>query len=290
MVSPAQRAIALLIDMAEQGEIDPWDVQVVEVIDRFLQDLDYTTLALDSSQYEANLSESAQAFLYASMLVLLKADTLAQMADQDWGPLGGEDDFLPEVPDNVIPLPTAGLPTHLERHLRRRAIAQPPSQRPVTLPELIEQLELMGEAMERQIPRPKSRQPKPPSDRQASRAINQLSHQENPAALADGIGQFLENHWLRLVGEGDWLSFEDLMEAWQQQMAGNPQFGREDPDRVGVFWALLLLTAQSKVELQQDSLYGPLYIQLLAPGTLLAFPPTTDPDSSFVTIAEARLP
>ena len=37
--SPASEAIALLIDLAQKGEIDPWDVQVIEVIDRFLDEL-----------------------------------------------------------------------------------------------------------------------------------------------------------------------------------------------------------------------------------------------------------
>ncbi|MGH2414714.1 MAG: segregation/condensation protein A, partial [Microcystaceae cyanobacterium] len=36
---PAQAAIAALIDLAQQGEIDPWDVQVIDVIDRFLSEL-----------------------------------------------------------------------------------------------------------------------------------------------------------------------------------------------------------------------------------------------------------
>ena len=37
--SLAQNAIALLIDLAERGEIDPWDVKVIDVVDRFLSQL-----------------------------------------------------------------------------------------------------------------------------------------------------------------------------------------------------------------------------------------------------------
>ena len=80
-VSLAQSAIAFLIDLAEQGEIDPWDVKVIEVIDRFLKTLKMEPVALPESgrsPYEASLSESGKAFLYASMLVLLKADTLVR--------------------------------------------------------------------------------------------------------------------------------------------------------------------------------------------------------------------
>ena len=107
MVSPAQRAIAILIDLAEQGEIDPWDVQVVQVIDRFLAEIQFDPVSSamegDSFGYEANLSESGQAFLYASMLVLLKADTLARV---EFTPIEPEEEDLanPEdLPDNVIP-------------------------------------------------------------------------------------------------------------------------------------------------------------------------------------------
>lgn len=62
-------AISLLLNLAEQGEIDPWDVQVIDVIDRFLAHLAPTACTQD-------LSESGQAFLYAAMLVYLKAMAL----------------------------------------------------------------------------------------------------------------------------------------------------------------------------------------------------------------------
>nr|MDJ0650994.1 segregation/condensation protein A [Xenococcaceae cyanobacterium MO_188.B19] len=74
-IPPAQKAIANLIDSAERGEIDPWDVPVIQVIDRFLTELGLTGTAPPPTQ-EADLPQSGQAFLWASMLVLLKADTL----------------------------------------------------------------------------------------------------------------------------------------------------------------------------------------------------------------------
>ena len=73
--SPASEAIAVLIDLAQKGEINPWDVQVIEIIDRFLAELNlkesHTIDILDQ-----DLSHSGQVMLWASMLVLLKADTL----------------------------------------------------------------------------------------------------------------------------------------------------------------------------------------------------------------------
>ncbi len=56
-LSLAQNAIALLIDLAERGEINPWDVQVIEVIDRFLSKLQpVVTRQAGRAPYEADLS------------------------------------------------------------------------------------------------------------------------------------------------------------------------------------------------------------------------------------------
>ena len=52
--------ITNLIQQAEQGEISPWDVKVIEVIDRYLE-----LMSGESSPrgYESDLSQSGQAFL-----------------------------------------------------------------------------------------------------------------------------------------------------------------------------------------------------------------------------------
>ena len=79
-IIPAQIAIANLIDSAQKGEIDPWNVPVIEVIDRVLQELGLLeTTELSATQ--ADLPQSGQAFLWASMLVLLKADTLQMLQE-----------------------------------------------------------------------------------------------------------------------------------------------------------------------------------------------------------------
>ena len=137
-VSPAHNAIALLIDLAERGDLDPWDVEVIEVIDRCLSELVLVDQNGGRESYEAELSHSGQAFLYASMLVLLKADTLARLESPE-GEEMLEDEALVDV-DGM----GNRLPLHLERQLRRRAVAQPPQQRKVTLEELIDQLKLMA--------------------------------------------------------------------------------------------------------------------------------------------------
>jgi segregation and condensation protein A len=237
----AENAIALLIDLAQRGEVDPWNVDVVAVFDRFLAEL-----SLTSSQ---DLATSGQAFLYASMLVLLKAETLAGFERTD--------EVIEEAFDSLAddnPLWDAGpLPFNLEHHLHRRPVALPFPKRRVTLGELIQQLELIAVAVDRQSRRIPTRKVVRPSKLQAVKAISQLSHPENLAEVAAEVDQILQSQ-----KPGDWLSFDTLL-------------GLKN-DRVGLFWAMLLLSAQSKIEVEQESFYGGLRIRRLPPAPIAEVP------------------
>lgn len=283
--SLAQNAIALLIDLAERGEVDPWDVQVIDVIDRFLQELGTSSKAYTNrDSYETDLSESGQAFLYASMLVLLKADSLARADAPEAEPDAlAEGEFL-EAED----LELIQMPLHLDRKLRRRAVAQPPQQRRVTLQELIDQLRLMAAAMEDTSPRPRARRPRPQAKSQAVRAIAQLAHQENLSEVALELDQFLATQWHAINQGQDWLEFDYLLELWamvnQHRLTNahhayaeghSPEEVRlrqQVGERVGVFWALLFLSAQSKVELAQEEFYQDLKVRTLSEVTAYALP------------------
>ncbi len=254
--SLAQSAIAVLIDLAEQGELDPWDVQVIEVIDRVLAEL-ASRITPDPSGYEANLSQSGQAFLYASMLILLKAERLAALeSPADVEEPDGLESFDPNDFNGL------GRPTNLESYIRRRASAPPPARRRVTLQELIDQLNLMAAAMEARPAPVRSPRPKPQSRRQALRAISQLAHQENLAEVAIALEQFLSHYWSTQSSTDAWLDFEQLVKHWtdfSQALQAQAQT-QDGHDRVGAFWALLLLSAQSRVELSQEEFYGDLRI------------------------------
>lgn len=206
----AQDAIAFLIDLAERGDIDPWDVNVIEVIDRFLSTL--APLSSGREPYETTLSQSGQAFLYASMLVLLKADSLSQPEPVA---LPVEDAIELEADEDGN-----SLPAHLERQIRRRAVAQPPQRRRVTLKELIDQLRTIATALDEQTPR--VRRPRPQSRHQAVRAIVQLAHQENLSEMAVALEQFFLDKW-QTIAQGEWLDFDLLLELWSQ--AGDYKVG-----------------------------------------------------------------
>lgn len=267
-LSLAEDAIALLINMAEQGEIDPWDVKVIEVIDRFLNEL---APVVDGRElYEKNLSSSGQAFLYASMLVLLKADSLTQVEQSDEAPTDlAEAELLEES------LAGNTLPPYLERQIRRRAVAQPPQRRKVTLKDLIDQLRAIAVALEDPSPRKRLHRPPTQSKSQTVRAIAQLAHQENLSEMATALEQFFAEHLPAVQATQNWLDFEFLLELWTQSQKTTKipiqvaESHSPNHDRVGIFWALLLLSAQSKVELEQEEFYGQLRVRpLLDPASL----------------------
>ncbi len=67
-----QDPVKMLVDMARRGEIDPWNVDVVEVADKFLQELERAK--------KLDLRVSGRVLLYAAILVRMKADILAEEA------------------------------------------------------------------------------------------------------------------------------------------------------------------------------------------------------------------
>ncbi|MEO0539624.1 MAG: ScpA family protein [Cyanobacteria bacterium P01_A01_bin.105] len=296
-LSLAQNAIAFLIDLAEKGEVDPWDVNVIDVIDRFLKTLkeapEPTEKTHGRSPYEQSLSESGQAFLYASMLVLLKADTLIRTEIQE-EELGFEDeDFFD--PDELMPMT---LPRNLERHIHRRAVAAPPEKRSVTLQELITQLETIAEAMQNPAQRSRAQRVKPHSKRKAVRAIAQLAHQENLSEIAEALSSFLDQYWEQLEEAVDWIDFELLLDHWSQfrpEVLGGPitETLTEEAyrhEKVGVFWGLLFLSSQAKVELGQDAFYQDLKVRHLAHEPEVAAPGAAVPGTAALDVPSYVLP
>ncbi|MBH8550964.1 segregation/condensation protein A [Nostocaceae cyanobacterium CENA357] len=253
------KTITLLIDQAERGEIDPWDVQVIEVIDRYLE-----LMAPEATirGYEADLSQSGQAFLSASMLVLFKANTLMQLSTVE-SLESVADDALLESEDGAL---HQAQRLQLERHLRRRPAAMPPSKRRVTLQELVKQLQIMANQLKlvQKVSKPvrSKRQPSAQSMREAL----ELAHQENLTEVAKELEQVLHISARELLLEQNCLNLEQLVQLWTQtkqpQLNGSAH-ASEHSHLISVFWALLLLSAQSKVELFQEEFYQEIKIRLL---------------------------
>ena len=280
----ARLAIRLLQDAAERGDIDPWDVDVIAVIDGFLdqlrQRIGVPRLVLaeapgggQGGSYEQELAQTSEAFLAASVLVGLKAELLESATFPPEPVL--EDAF--EADDDGFGWGSEGLPLalprRLERHLRRRPVAPPPLQRPVTLGELIRQLEDIAERLEQQEGAGRARvRSKRFSDRAAIAQVAALAHREKLPETTAALSRYLQD-W-QATAETARVDFEQLVTAWGEEVDRRGAAEDLDRDRVGVFWALLFLSAQGRLELEQSGgLFGPLRLRrLLEPGEMAQLP------------------
>ena len=263
----ARLAIRLLQDAAVRGELDPWDVDVIAVVDGFLDQLRQRIevprlVAVAGGSYEQDLAETSEAFLAASVLVGLKAEVL-EASTFPSEPIQ-DDSFGFDFDDDGqgwLMNPGLEMPRRPERHLWRRPVAPPPLQRPVTLGELIRQLEDIAERIEDDEGKIRSRhRPKRYSERAAIEQVAALAHREKLPETTAALSQFLLQ-WPQAV---EWAGFEDLVEAWAASVEAKGAAAELDADRVGVFWALLFLCHQGKVELEQTGgLFGPLSLKRL---------------------------
>ena len=103
--------------------------------------------------------------------------------------------------------------------------------------------------------------PRPQSRREALQIITELAHQENLTELASELDFFLHRKFFQL--EKNEIDFEYLLDLWQGEKPSSHSVTQE---KVAIFWALLLLASQSKVELKQEDFYQDLTISLIRVG------------------------
>ncbi|PAU85124.1 segregation/condensation protein A [Halorubrum salipaludis] len=122
--------VELLVQLAEEGEIEPWDIDIVQVTDAFLEKLD-----------ETDLRTTGRALFYASVLLRMKSDGM--LADDD-----DEDDEPEPEPWEVAmeggaPDPADGdfdPVDELEAEMDRRLDRKNTRGSPETLDELVREL------------------------------------------------------------------------------------------------------------------------------------------------------
>ncbi|GAB6862788.1 segregation/condensation protein A [Haloplanus litoreus] len=118
--------VELLVQLAEDGDIDPWDIDIVEVTDAFLDRLD-----------ETDLRTSGRALFYASVLLRMKSDVLLDDGPEEPEPepwevaMEGGD---PAAMDGHDPIDA--LDEELDRRLERKHARGSPE----TLDELVREL------------------------------------------------------------------------------------------------------------------------------------------------------
>ncbi len=210
--------------------------------------------------YQKDLSETSEAFFAASVLVNLKAQVLESDVFQE-ETFGYEEEIGMDNQEWINQ--GFDMPKYPEKYLRRRSVAQPVIKRTSTLGELVSQLESIAEIIETQdLLLMKRKRNKKYSDKVLISKVQSLAHREKLPETTKALSKFLDG-WEKAL---QWTDFEYLVNKWQTVVKSDL-----DKDRLGVFWALLFLLSENKIELkQQYSLYGPIQIKRIIPDGELA--------------------
>jgi segregation and condensation protein A len=165
---PQEESIEILLEMARTGEIDPWNIDIIDVTDKFLARL------VEREKFD--LRASARTLLYASILLRMKSDILVNAP-----PPEPEEDFMPDFgpePDDYPMLEPR------QRHA---------SARPVTLEELINELQRAVATKDIAHMRKSLKIEKPP--RKTIEEILSIAHQEDIEGSILQMSEFLDKEF-----------------------------------------------------------------------------------------------
>lgn len=236
MASVPQDGIEILVEMAKHNKIDPWNIDIVDVTDKFLQEL----VELKSN----NLRLTGRTLFFAAVLLRLKSDILEGI---DTMPEEEEivDDFEEVIDEFGAPDINMNNVISLDDALERRTSVRLNRKRVVTLKELIKQLEFyekiekrrsIKNAHDRASRRVKSYADFTPED------ILDMAHDEYIEDSIDTLHEIL----LKLFETNDRVELSELNAAGM--------------DKISIYITLLFLAANSRIDLVQEEFYSDLYI------------------------------
>ena len=234
--------IGILVDMAKSGKIDPWNIDIVDVTDKYLAHI--------CEMKSQNLRLTGRTFLFAAVLLKLKSNILdgidiLQFEDNPVGDdLQYDDDGFPlEYPDDDY-VPTNNV-ISIDEVLQRRTSVRLNHNRVVTLRDLIRQLEFYEKLEKKQSLKSAHERAKrrvQSYSRLSADDIVNLVHDEHIENCVEILKENLEQIFTK----------NDKIELHELTLLGM--------DKISAYLALLFLTAETDYELEQEEFYSDLYV------------------------------
>ena len=231
--------IEILVAMAKQGKIDPWNIDIIDVTDKYL-----THLFQSKSQ---NLRLTGRTLLFASILLKLKSNILegldvASFEEPEHYDLDYDDDSQLDYQEDNIP---ASNVVSIDEVLQRRTSVRLNRNRVVTLRDLIRQLEFY-EMLDK-------KQKLKNAHERAKRRVRNYSRLSADDIVNLAHDEYIEQGVERLKANlGEILSRQDKIELNELTLLGM--------DRISAYISLLFLTVDSDYDLVQDEFYSDLYV------------------------------
>ena len=245
---PTEEPVDVLVNLAKEGEIDPWDIDIVEVTDKFLDRLD-----------EADLARSGRGILYASILLRMKSDYLVEEdgddEPDDEGPMElgwnaeAEGPGGPQGPAG--PDPIDRLEREFERRLDRKRVRDRST--PETLDELVRELRERERGSWWKEHREYDTSEDAVEIGGGGAVAQPTTEDAMETAHEDDIEAHIDDVWARLAEEFEArneILFRELLPA-----------DAEKHDVIVTFLSCLFLANRGRLGLEQDELYGDLWLQ-----------------------------
>jgi len=229
--------VEILVGLAERGEIDPWNINIIEVTDRFLTELE--------RRRQLNLQVSGRTLFYAATLLRMKSEHLSLQSDpEETGP--GEDDetfgenFDLELDSEVDFESRLGPIERLEHEIQRRLDRKNLRKSPVTLFELIVELKNLEKEERRR--------------RRLTDTGDDLICAEDVVSIAHDEG-YQESAMIRLEEYLEGIETDSemtLAELCRQLEWQVPE----------VYIPLLFLALDGRCSLRQEEFFGDIFVQI----------------------------
>ncbi|RRJ28044.1 segregation and condensation protein A [Halocatena pleomorpha] len=247
--------VELLVQLAEDEEIDPWNIDLVAVTDKFLG-------ALDS----ADLRAGGRALFYASVLLRMKSEALTEASEpEESADIEEEHQWIePTATEAPGTAPENGRDPFdaLEQEMDRRLDRKRARGTPQTLDELVRELR----ERERNTHWKESRTyDTSDSPRGFSRGTQTLDYRDDDARRMDE-----EPSETEVTGTTHTEDIETTIQTVYRALCEQYDRGRDavlyaeinavGGSRVETFLALLFLGHRGQVRLEQDELFGDLWI------------------------------
>jgi segregation and condensation protein A len=232
-----EEPVEILVGLAERGEVDPWNIDIVDVTDKFLAELE--------RRKELDLRISGRTLFYAATLLRLKSEYIDGFDDEGDDDLEGEDDddlFIDldfDFDPGTAAEPMLRLEREIQRRLGRKSLRKRP---PVTLYELIKQLKTAEKEQRRRQRRRAPVAKEPDLDLKAEDVVG-LAHDEG---YQKAVSVVMDGYMHAIQHEGV-LTLADL----STRMGWN---------RREVYIPLLFLMLEGKLALWQDEFFGEIFV------------------------------
>lgn len=252
--------VELLVQLANDGEIDPWDIDVVKVTDKFLEKLD-----------QSDIRTGGRALFYASVLVRMKSDVLLV----DPHPEPDEEPWETVDDDTAFELdPFDALEQEMDRRIERKKARGMPE----TLDELIRDLRERERRTWWKESRTYDTTQSPTGFSRGTQTLDyhttdEFRMEDEPTA-GDVTGTTHDEQMEDIISEV-YLVLQRHYDAGRAEVLF-AEIKQAGGSVVNTFLGILFLSHRGQVKLQQDELFGDLWIQ--DPSAVLESEPITADD------------